>query len=156
MSVTLRAVWFRWQVKTRPTPLLRYLSPVKQTTPTAQKSRRNNTDNAKPQTLSYHLHTKTRTSWLRGVGSGTWWCVFVGWAAWFGIQGGFGGVGEVAVEAKVVVGGATTKAVEHCADKGGFHGVEEVHVLLLRPNRRRFALRHLNRRFHFADRRWWV
>lgn len=61
----------------------------------------------------------------------------------FRIHGRFGGVGEVAVEAEAVV-----VAVEHCADEGGFHGVEEVHMLLLSPKRCRFSRWHVHRRVH--------
>jgi hypothetical protein len=63
-------------------------------------------------------------------------------ATGFGIQGGIGGVREVAVEAEMAGGGIVT--VKHCTDEGGFYGVEEVEVLLVRPNRRRFTLGHLH------------
>lgn len=44
--------------------------------------------------------------------------------AGFGIQRGFGGVGELAVETEAVGGTAVTvSTVEHCTDEGGFHGV---------------------------------
>jgi len=36
--------------------------------------------------------------------------------------------------------------VEHSADEGGFHGVEEVKVLLVGPNRRGLGVR----RFHWV------
>ena len=76
----------------------------------------------------------------------TWGCrsMFLGPAIGLGIQGGFGGVGEVAVEAERRVGGKDGVVVEHCPDEGGFHAVQEVKVLLVRPNRRRLGLR----RFH--------
>lgn len=67
--------------------------------------------------------------------------MFLGPAIGLGIQGGFGGVGEVAVEAERRVGGNDGVVMEHCADEGGFHGVEEVKVLLVRPNRRRLGVR---------------
>lgn len=67
----------------------------------------------------------------------------------FQIQGGFGAIGEVAIEAEKVTvaivvvalggGGATVVTFEHCAYEGGFHGVEEVHVFLVRPKRCRFT-----------------
>lgn len=62
----------------------------------------------------------------------------------FRIHGGFGGVGEVAVEAEEAV----VVAVEHCANEGGFQGVEKVHMLLLSPKRRRFSRWHVHRRVH--------
>ncbi|KAJ1397229.1 putative tumor necrosis factor receptor superfamily member [Sesbania bispinosa] len=59
------------------------------------------------------------------------------------------GAWEVAIEAeRVVVEGGGGLVVEHCADEGGFHGVEEMHVLLFRPNRCRFPRRHMHRRVH--------
>ena len=69
------------------------------------------------------------------------------------VEGGIGGVGEVAVEAEevvvvVVVLGYGALILEHCTDEGSFHGVEEVDVLLLRPIRRRFGRPHLRRRVH--------
>ena len=82
--------------------------------------------------------------------------MFYGAAArvWFQIQGGFGRVGEVTIEWQRVARGGDGVALvlEHCADEGGFHGVEEVHVLLVRPERRRFARRHLRHRGGWRNR----
>jgi len=77
------------------------------------------------------------------VHGGTWGCtgMFLGPAIGLRIQGGFRGVGEVAVEAERRVGGEGGVVVEHCADEGGFHGVEEVKVLLVGPKRRGLGVR---------------
>jgi len=67
----------------------------------------------------------------------------------FQIQSGIGGVREVAIEAQAVARESCGAVVfMHCTHEGGFHGVEEVHVLLLCPERRRFGRRHVRGGVH--------
>lgn len=47
----------------------------------------------------------------------------------FGIESRLAGVGEVTIETESVA----IVALKHCTDEPSFHGVKEVHMLLLRP-----------------------
>lgn len=159
-TVHLRAVWFKTldsqTVSTNKT------KPVHRQHPFSSNAKSENNINVHPNAALLSLSTPSApticslkvskpkatiiTVW-GGLRSRTWGCMVLYGAVaarvWFQIQGGFGCVGEITVEAqRVARGGGVWVAfvLEHCADEGGFHGVEVVKMLLICPKRRRLGV----------------